>query len=231
VAARERLDLLRAQDGGRQVAVRVPLAKLPAILQLPARCCQKQISRLPGHHLYVDETGNETRGRLFVVAVVCCRDRPDLLTTECENWEEKAQKHSKWTKTHQSRRMIYMRAALRYTPLHGNLFYFESRNSINYDQETVHTIARVLQSGPASDHAKIYVDALSKTHKNAYGAQLRRVGIHGHKVQGVARDENSALIRLADALAGFVRDALENKYPETTELFRAAVEKGVIREV
>jgi hypothetical protein len=186
---------------------------------------------LPRPHLYVDETGNETRGRLFVVAVVCCRDNPDLLTAECENWEEKAQKHSKWTKTQQSRRMIYMRSALKHTPLHGNLYYSESRNSVNYDWETVHTIARVLQSGPASDKAKIYVDALSKTKKNAYGAQLRRLGIHGHKVQGVVKDENSALILLADALAGFIRDALENQYPETTELFRKAVEDEVIREV
>ena len=45
--------------------------------------------------------------------------------------------------------------------------------------------------------------------------------MHARKIVGV-RDESEPLIRLADALAGFVRDAVEGK-PDMLPIFQSAV--------
>jgi hypothetical protein len=45
------------------------------------------------------------------------------------------------------------------------------------------------------------------------------------------RDESYALIRLADALAGLAREAIEEKDAEFLTLMQRAIGKGVIAEV
>jgi len=45
------------------------------------------------------------------------------------------------------------------------------------------------------------------------------------------RDENDPLTRLADALAGFLRDALGEESSEIVELFQAAKRRGILVEV
>lgn len=61
-----------------------------------------------------------------------------------------------------------------------------------------------------------------------FGASLRRLGIRTRKVRGV-RDEGDCFVRLADAMAGFIRDAREGK-PYTDILFPKAKERGFIHE-
>ena len=60
----------------------------------------------------------------------------------------------------------------------------------------------------------IYIDGLSRTKRREYGARFRRVGLPVRRVRGITRDESNALIRLADSIAGFVRDALESESGE-----------------
>ena len=48
---------------------------------------------------------------------------------------------------------------------------------------------------------------------------------------GVKRDENDALIRLADSICGFVRDFLEHHDNRLHALYNAATKKKVIIEV
>ena len=45
-----------------------------------------------------------------------------------------------------------------------------------------------------------------------------------------ANDEQDALLRLADALCGFIRDAIEGK-PNLQKLFSQAIENGFITQV
>jgi len=48
---------------------------------------------------------------------------------------------------------------------------------------------------------------------------------------GVARDESNALTRLADAIAGFVGDALNGHFREIKELYERARREGILIEV
>ena len=50
------------------------------------------------------------------------------------------------------------------------------------------------------------------------------------RYKGVTKDENNALVRLADAVAGFVRDVLDGN-EEAKMLFDNAVSKDFLREV
>lgn len=75
----------------------------------------------------------------------------------------------------------------------------------------------------------VYVDGLYKTKRHKYGSELRKLGIHTRKVQGIAKDEDNSLTRLADAIAGFVRDAIEKRDKRTMELFKRAInDKGLV---
>jgi len=48
--------------------------------------------------------------------------------------------------------------------------------------------------------ATIRIDGLPRTQARLATLELRRMGIAGGRVKGVRRDENDALIRLADAI-------------------------------
>jgi hypothetical protein len=49
-------------------------------------------------------------------------------------------------------------------------------------------------------------------------------------MRGIRRDENDALIRLADALCGFVRAVYENQ-PDMQQLFQQAIRAKTMRDV
>ena len=51
------------------------------------------------------------------------------------------------------------------------------------------------------------------------------------QVRGITRDESNALIRLADSIAGFVRDALESETGEIKELYNRIKSEGKLIEL
>ena len=79
--------------------------------------------------------------------------------------------------------------------------------------------------------ALVYVDGLGKTKRHEYGRRLRRSGLPVRQIRGIAKDESNALIRLADALAGFVRDALTGEDEAAQALYKWAVRGKMILEI
>lgn len=59
------------------------------------------------------------------------------------------------------------------------------------------------------DRAVVYIDGFRKTEVNKFKKQFRPSVKIPVKVSGVRKEENNALIRLADAVCGLVRDAEE----------------------
>jgi len=59
---------------------------------------------------YVDETGQDTRGELFIVAVVITGQERDQLRQACEDIVRSSRKgRRKWVRTTYSRRLAYLR--------------------------------------------------------------------------------------------------------------------------
>ena len=93
---------------------------------------------------------------------------------------------------------------------------------------TAHTIAQALVATGETDYtATVLIDGLPRSLEQAVGLQLRRLGVRAKKIRGL-KDENDALIRLADAVCGLVRGATEGQ-PDMQALFERGIQTGVLR--
>ncbi len=176
-------------------------------------------------YCYVDESGQDTQGRMFIVSVVITEKSRGRLFAVCEKLEDASgKKKDKWGRAKHERRMFYIRHILADARFKGVLRFEVFRNTKDYDGSTITAIiSSVNWDKPHGQFTTlVYVDGLSKTKRQEYGARLRRLGLPVRKIRGIARDETNALTRLADATAGFIRDALIGKSKEIKSLFEKA---------
>jgi hypothetical protein len=89
------------------------------------------------------------------------------------------------------------------------------------------TAKAILTAAGEMSGATVYVDGLPKARLRWFGVELRRLSIPTRKVAGVRREESDALMRLADAGCGLVRQALSAEWPEIARLFERAKEEGI----
>ena len=181
---------------------------------------------------YVDETGQHTKGCLFIVSVVVVPgpQREEALEL-CEAVERTTGKGKvKWAKANRNRRHNYMREVLKGQPFEGGLTFAMFRNNRqDYPKMTYQTIAMALQDLAGDDYkATVRIDGLPKHQEREVGRMLRRRGLRVNKVRGV-KDEGDSLIRLADALCGLVRNA-DQGVAEMATLFEQRIRQGVLRD-
>lgn len=184
-------------------------------------------------YCYVDESGQDTKGDIFIVSIVVTgKERDDLLRV-CEDIEEKSGKGKfKWGKAEHNRRMDYMRRIFSSKIFKGKLRYTVYKEQVNYDMATIMGIAKAVHFKEPKEYTTlVYVDGLSKNKRQEYGSELRKLGVPTRKVQGVTKDENNSLTRLADAIAGFVRDVLDKEGEDMEKLFKEAIKEESLIEV
>ncbi|HEX4136602.1 MAG TPA: hypothetical protein VHY84_18470 [Bryobacteraceae bacterium] len=184
-------------------------------------------------YCYVDETGQDTEGKLFVVSVVVVDSLPDQLTALLEVIEQRSGKgRVKWTKARHRQRLAYISDVLASSQLKGKLYFSVYTQTRAYMATTVIATARaILRAQQSRTPAVVYVDGLPKSRLRWFGVELRRLGVHTDKVAGIRREETDALMRLADACCGFVRAALCREQPEIMALFEKARTSGHLIEV
>ncbi|HEY4034835.1 MAG TPA: hypothetical protein VGL94_12815 [Ktedonobacteraceae bacterium] len=186
-------------------------------------------------YCFVDENGQETKGRLFIVSVVVVMGpEKDEMLGICEQYEKESRKDKfKWGKAEYRRRMDYLQKIFGDEKFKGKIRYSVFNGTKGYDVMTVEGIARAINSDrPMGNYTTaVYVDGLGKTKRHEYSKGLRVLGVSVHKVQGVTKDENNALVRLADAVAGFVRDVLDGETGEVRRLYEVAVRSRMLIEV
>jgi hypothetical protein len=180
---------------------------------------------------YVDETGQDTEGKLFIVAIVMAQGDQDTLRTILSEFEQASGKgKKKWTKATRGQRQAYMERVVQEAAFQGRLFFCRFQATREYLTCVCESIARVpaAVTGTTPAPVAVFIDGLGRNERHQVGTLLRRRQITVDKVRGL-RDESDELIRLADAVAGFVRDQLEeDTYPQ---LYGRAVHRGIIQEV
>lgn len=183
-------------------------------------------------YCYVDETGQDTRGDLFIVSVVVTDQEREQFRQICGAIERDSRKgQRKWIKTTYNRRLAYIRQVLEEPILRGKLSFAVYHQGRNYTSMTVQTIARALNATGETDYrATVFIDGLPRPMEQSVGLELRRSGIHAKKVKGVKKDENDALIRLADAVCGLVRSAMEGQ-PAMRALFEQGIQTGALKDL
>jgi hypothetical protein len=185
-------------------------------------------------YAYVDESGQDTLGELFVVATVLTADNHERVRQSLERLERASGKGlRKWIKATPRQRLAYLTAVLQLPALHGRLFAAHFTNTTTYLPCVLTTVTQAVTAGAAGQpsRATVLIDGLQKTVRQDVAAALR-VQLQPHhirveKVRGLD-EESDALMRLADAMAGFVRHALEGR-PALAPLLAESQRQGVIQ--
>ncbi len=125
-------------------------------------------------YAYVDETGQDTRGQLFIVSVVVIRGERDPLQQALQGIERSSRKHDKkWTKSRPAEREAYMRSILSLDALHGSLYYALHRNTSDYVNLTIQSTAQaVLNHIEPPDQATVLVDGLARSERRRFAQGL-----------------------------------------------------------
>lgn len=183
-------------------------------------------------YCYVDESGQDTEGELFVVAVVLApEDRDELLRVLAVIEIQTGKGRRKWSKTTRARQFAYIQRVLLLPLLRDKLYCAVYNDTKEYLTLTVQTIRAALSTIDATNYqVTVLIDALPPTQERVVNNLLHRAGLAVKDVRGVRREENDTLIRLADATCGFVRAAHENQ-PEMRALFERVVRRGILKEV
>jgi hypothetical protein len=183
-------------------------------------------------YCYVDETGQDTEGGLFVVAVAIIgtnREEVRKLLQQIEYTSGKGKK--KWMKATRKQRHAYIKQVVQALAFRGRIFFASFEKTTDYLPCLLQTVAWALARATfeAPYQATILIDGLGKKEYHRVGTGLRDLGVVVKKVRGL-RDENDEFVRLVDATAGFVRDHLEGQV-YGKELYQEAVRVGTIEEV
>jgi hypothetical protein len=175
-------------------------------------------------YCYVDETGQDTRGRFFLVALILTQVQREDLRQRLQAIERRSGKVAqKWTDTTLAQKHAYLQALFHTTAFQGTMFYREFAGRTDYLTCTIEAIAQgITHKAHATYRATVIIDSLGKREGILVGASLRRRGVHIKKVRGIPH-RSDEFIRLADAVAGFTRDYQEGAayarqlYPQATK--------------
>lgn len=159
-------------------------------------------------YCYVDETGQDTKGELFIVSVIIAKeDRTDIIKTLEEIERSSGKGKTKWVKTKKEFKITYLERIITDKLFKHKIFYSLSKETKAYKELTLISIASAITAAKDTEEykASIFIDGLYKSEIPMMGAGLRKIGIHTEKVRGI-KDEADAIIRLADAISGLMRE-------------------------
>jgi len=158
-------------------------------------------------YAYVDESGQQTAGKFFVVGVVLTGD-PREVIGPLEAIEESSKKSNlKWRKTDWRHRRVYIEQVGKLNLLKGSIFRQIYREGKNYRELTADAVAVAARTKRGYSKLTVRVDALRRNEINTFKRYLKPSVKVKLVVLGVRRDESNALIRLADAVCGLGSDA------------------------
>lgn len=120
-------------------------------------------------------------------------------------------------------RLDFIRSIIRDKRFKGTLWYqvFRQPSKPFFDAYTLQAIANCIGE-------EFYVDGLTHSKQSEYAVELRRMGIRRATFHR-ATDQGSPLIRLADALAGLVRQSEEGGVSEAAKVLNKGINLKAIR--
>jgi hypothetical protein len=163
-------------------------------------------------YCYVDETGQDTKGHIYVVVAILTIE-PNELSERLVSIETSSGKGKvKWHRARHSKE-DYINQTLS-LKLNFNVYYqVFSGSELSFELATVQATANAIntfcrQKEIENYKATVVIDGLHRSLQHRTGKLLRNLGIRTKSVRG-ERDETNPMIRMADALAGVVREAHE----------------------
>lgn len=183
-------------------------------------------------YCYVDETGQDTRGALFVVSVAVAKEDRDELRELLAKLEKTTGKgKTKWVRTKKEFKIAYLEKILTQKAFRHKIFYSLSKETKTYREITLVTIASTITASKDDENyeALVFIDGLQKSEVKKVATGLRRIGVHTEKVRGL-RDESDEFIRLMDAIAGLIREN-EEEIEYAKKLYKLGLENKTLTTV
>lgn len=183
-------------------------------------------------YCFVDETGQDTLGKFFLVAVAI-KDAGELekLGKQIEKLEKTSGKNLlKWTRADFKKKIEFLKSLLELAGLKNAIYYSVYENSKGYLPLVSLTVAKTILAQKEENYqAKIIIDGLSESDSLKVKHDLKKLNIHYKNVRGM-KDEQNVFLRLADTFAGFLRDCKENK-EYTKQLNRKFIKAQIVEEI
>lgn len=180
-------------------------------------------------YCYVDETGQDDRSVVFIVAVVVTQGEQERIREVLVRLENEAHtNHLKWHKTESSRRLAYLRLVMANGGAIGGTFFGSFVKPVPFFQPTLEVIEDAVKAAARPPYrARVFVDGIDRKKAAELTTALRARGVALDLVRG-KRDESEPLIRLADMWAGCIRGALAGRTEERL-VFDRAMERKHLR--
>lgn len=182
-------------------------------------------------YCYVDETGQDTGGKFFLVAIVVKESKElDSLEGKLEAIEERSGKRQlKWKKIKHEVKKKYLEEILKLPELRQAIFYSVYENTKAFSSLTSLTIAKAILAKENKNYtATVIIDGLNDKEREKVGNDLKKLKIKYRKIRGM-KDEKSIFLRLADAMAGFLREVKE-KESYTKPFMKKLTDAGIVLE-
>lgn len=182
-------------------------------------------------YCYVDETGQDGLQKFFLVSIIITDHMiKDGIEEKLQQIETKTGKNkTKWTKEEFQVRLNYLSEVAKLTELQASIFYSFYKNTKEYTHLTSLSVAKaVLQKKEKDYSVTVIIDGLTKADTEKVRRELKQLHIKYSTIRGM-KDEQSAFLRLADSMAGFIRDYIEkSSYAEP--LFKRFLRRKIIIE-
>jgi hypothetical protein len=162
---------------------------------------------------YTDESGQDTKGSLFVVCtIIVLAENGQILEKELNDVEIKSNKKIKSYKTNNLNRQKYVKNIIKLKSLNKiQIYYSVFKNKLDYSSLLGSHIAKAIIDATDNKEykAKIFIDKTNNAVLERIKKEIKLYKIRYQKIRGLS-DKSSSLIRLADSCCGLIRD-LNNK--------------------
>lgn len=160
-------------------------------------------------YCYVDETGQDTSSKFFVVVAVVSDAEQEKLRQELLEVERAAGTgNRKWHKSRPERRLQYLFSVMQRGLGVGEVFFGSYPKPLPYFFPFLEVLEFAIKSvaGEGEYTTKVFVDGIDRNKARELTNALRLRGVSLEMVQS-RRDESEPIIRLADMWAGCIRAA------------------------
>ncbi|MHB2021025.1 MAG: DUF3800 domain-containing protein [Candidatus Xenobia bacterium] len=180
--------------------------------------------------IYVDESaGQNPDDRRFVVAVVVVASQhQDELRKRLEQLELSSRRgQSKWVHSKPAQRRAYIEGLVGISALASPLYWRTHDDCRDQDRKRAEAAVAAIRDRDSADVTRrlVTIDSVTEFGRAKVLAVFKARGIERKEVRG-GRDESQVFLRLADAIAGFVRHVAEEMpyavtvWPHVRELFK-----------
>lgn len=181
------------------------------------------------YHCYIDERGQDTKGKIFVISLIILTEDRELIYKTLSSIEKETKKYkSKWIKTDQKVKIEYLNKVFK-SKLPIKILFDIYKTKIDYTSAIIISISKAVNKIKFTQYKGTFcIDALSKKGQQYIGNQLHKMNIMTEKVRGIKKDENDEVIRLADAIVGFIRKAEEGN-KDLKKIFDKNINSKIIK--